>query len=237
MPVASRNPGLNIVLLETSLKLFRYLLIIATAAVLAGCGTPYATVPNSLGEPVMLLGHDPVSYFTKGEPTRGNPDIKVNLPFRTYYFASAANKALFTGNPSRYEPQYGGFCSSGAAYMVKLGSDPTAWQIHEGRLFIFGDVLGKTAWQLDPKWNVEHADQLWPDMRPNGWRGQSLMRYAFRVPHYKTGAQIVQEWKEKNPAMEWPAYDTGGMMTNLFTKPPGWRAAEGFSQPPLGYPR
>ena len=62
------------------------------------------------------------------------------------------------------------------------------------------------------------------------------MRYADKVPHYKTGAQITQEWKQKDPNMQWPVYDTGGMLNNLFLKPPGWRAAEGFSQPALGYP-
>lgn len=219
------------------MKLFRVLLIACAALFLAGCGSLYATVPNSLGEPVMLLGYDPVAYFTKSEATRGKPEIKANLAERTYYFASVEHKALFTANPSKYEPQYGAFCSSGAAYAIKLGSDPTSWQIYEGRLFIFGDVLGKIAWQLDPKWNVEHADRLWPEMRANGWRGQSLKSYAFKVPHYKTGKQIVEDWKQKDPNMKWPEYDTGGMMNNLFSKPPGWRAAEGFSQPALGYPK
>jgi hypothetical protein len=36
--------------------------------------------------------------------------------------------------------------------------------------------------------------------------------------------------------MNWPTYDVGSMAANLFTKPPGWRAAEGHSQPALGYP-
>ena len=35
-------------------------------ALLAGCGTPYATVTDGAGRPVMLLGHDPVAYFTQG---------------------------------------------------------------------------------------------------------------------------------------------------------------------------
>ena len=203
---------------------------------LAGCGTPYATVANSQNEQVMLLGHDPTAYFTTGAPVRGKPEFKVSLPERTYYFASGQSKELFTSNPARYEPQYGGFCASGAAYAIKLGSDPTSWQIHDGRLFIFGDVLGKIAWQLDPQWNVDHADRLWPAIRDKGWRGQSLQSYASKVPHYKTGAQIVLDWKKKDPNMQWPVYDTGGMMNNLFFKQPGWRAAEGFSQPARGYP-
>jgi YHS domain-containing protein len=150
---------------------------------LGGCGTPYATVPSGGGQPVMLLGHDPVAYFLIGQPTRGKPEHQVSLPDRTYYFASERHRRLFEAEPARYEPQYGGFCSSGAAFGVMLGSDPTAWQIHDGRLFIFGDVLGKTAWQLDPAWNIAHADRLWPGMKGNGWRAQSLLRYANKVPH------------------------------------------------------
>jgi len=217
------------------MKMLKLILIVVAAGWLAGCGSPYATVPNRQGAEVMLLGYDPTAYFTQGKPVRGSPENRVDMGTRTYYFESSQSKALFTSAPSKFEPQYGGFCSSGAAYALKLGSDPTAWQIYEGRLFIFGDVLGKIAWQLDPKWNVEHADRLWPEMRDRGWRAQSLMRFANKVPHYKTGAQITQEWKQKDPNMVWPAYDTGGMLANLFTKPPGWRAAEGFSQPALGY--
>jgi YHS domain-containing protein len=216
-----------------ALKLCALLLV---ALGLAGCGTPYATVKNKLGEPVMLLGHDPVSYFTKGAPERGKPEHKISLPERTYYFASDAQRAQFLANPAKFEPQYGGFCASGAAYAIKLGSDPTAWTVREGRLFIFGDVLGKTAWELDPAWNVKHADALWPEAAPNGWRGQSLKRYASKVAHYKTGKDIVAEYQAKHPGREWPKYDVGSMFQNLFTKPPGWRAAEGHSQAALGYP-
>ncbi len=73
-------------------------------------------------------------------------------------------------------------------------------------------------------------------MADAGWRGQSLGSYISKVPHYKNGAQIRAEWQAKNPGQTWPAYDVGSMFSNLFTKLPGWRAAEGHSQPALGYP-
>ncbi len=211
------------------------LLAALTTTLLAGCGTPYATVANARGEPVMLLGHDPVAYFTQGQHQRGKAEFSVHLPQRAYYFASAEHKARFEAAPQRYEPQYGGFCASGAAFAIKLGSDPTAWVIRDGRLFIFGDVVGQTAWNVDPAWNVAHADKLWPQMQDRGWRAQSLMRYANKVEHYKTEAQIKAEWLALHPGQEWPRYDPGGMLNNLVLKPPGWRAAEGFGQPALGY--
>jgi YHS domain-containing protein len=231
--VAARDDTLK----ETTMtRCLRWMLLLPIMALFAACGTPYATVPSKLGEPVMLLGHDPVSYFSKGQPERGKPDLKVSLPERTYYFASDTQRLQFLADPAKYEPQYGGFCASGAAYALKLGSDPTAWTIREGRLFIFGDILGKTAWELDPAWNVRHGDALWAESAPNGWRWQSLKRYANKVDHYKTGREIVAEWQTKNPGKAWPTYDVGSMTANLFTKLPGWRAAEGHSQPALGYP-
>jgi YHS domain-containing protein len=204
---------------------------------LGGCGTPYATVPDSAGRPVMLLGFDPVAYVTRGQPTRGSAQHVVSLPGRSYYFASSEHKALFEATPARYEPQYGGFCASGAAFAIKLGSDPTSWRIHDGRLFIFGDVIGQTAWELDPAWNVAHADRLWPGIADAGWRAASLGAYVNKVPHYLSGAQIRAQWEQQNPGRSFPAYDPGGMVKNLFLKRPGWRAAEGFGQPALGYPR
>ena len=86
----------------------------------------------------------------------------------------AENRVAFEQSPLRYVPQYGGFCSSGAAFGLKLGSDPTEFVIRDGRLFIFGDIAGKTAWLIDPAWNIEHADTMWPEAGESGWRWQSL---------------------------------------------------------------
>ncbi len=218
------------------MKLLKVFVLGILLAWLAGCGTPYATVPNKTGDPVMLLGYDPVAYFTKGAPTRGKSEHKLSLPQRTYYFETVENRNLFTAAPEKYEPQYAGFCASGAAFAIKLGSDPSSWQIYEGRLFIFGDILGQLAWQIDPKWNVDHGDRLWPGIKDQGWRGASLRAYMSKVPHYKTGKDIRAEYDAKNPGKPWPSYDVGSMTSNLFSKPPGWRAAEGHSQPALGYP-
>ena len=89
--------------LTSSLKLAFAALVLLTVALLSACGTPYATVANRAGEPVMLLGYDPVAYFTKGEPTRGNAQFKTNLPDRSYYFANAENQAYYNVLKDRYK--------------------------------------------------------------------------------------------------------------------------------------
>ena len=66
-------------------------------------------------------------------------------------------------------------------------------------------------------------------MLPTSKLGQGL-------PWYKNSKDIRDEYARKNPGKPWPSFDVGSMFSNLFTKPPGWRAAEGFSQPAVGYP-
>jgi len=217
------------------MRTFMGALVGAAAALLAGCGTTHATVETSRGEHLMLLGYDPVAYFSDHVPVRGKHTLAAATEGRTYYFASPEHRATFAAAPARYEPQYGGFCSNGAAYNVKLGSDPTQFEIRDGRLFIFGDVLGREMWLLDPETNIRHGDALWPAMRDEGWRWQSLKGWTFaKVPWYRDGKSLMAEWREKHPGQAL-SYDTGGTFNSL-AKYPGWRAREGFGQPRLGVP-
>ena len=207
--------------------------LFAAVAVLSGCGTPYATLRTPAGEDLMLLGHDPVAYFTMGKAVRGDPKRKVTLPHRTYYFVSEQHRQLFLSNPAKYEPQYGGFCSNGTPFGIKLGSDPTEWEIVDGRLFIFGDIVGHSKWSLDPAFNIRHADQMWPSVRDSGWRSATLYYWANRVPWYRTSRSLTEEWSAKHPDKP-VSFDPGGFLNNIFLKYPGWRAREGYGQPALG---
>ena len=210
-----------------------FALLVAT--LLAGCGTTHATIETSRGEQLMLLGYDPVGYFSDTRPVRGQHTIAAANEGRTYYFATAAHRDAFVAAPAKYEPQYGGFCSNGAPYGVKMGSDPTQFEVVDGRLFIFGDVQGKEFWLLDRDDNIRHADLLWPGIRDKGWRTQSLSAWIFKVPWYRDGKSLMARWREKHPGQEMN-YDTGGTVNNLVLKYPGWRAREGYSQERLGVP-
>lgn len=211
----------------------KWLLIILSVFFLSGCGTPWATVLDHAGEPVMLLGHDPVAYFTESKPVKGSAQHKLVMFQRTYHFATARNRFDFIADPAKYEPQYGGFCAHGAAFGRKLGSDPTRWQIVEGRLFIFGSAANQAAWSLDPTWHIGHADPIWQDIQDEGWRSATLTATLNKVPHHKPMTQARAEWEKRHPSQPWPADELGW---RDWFKPPGWRAAEGVGQPALGYP-
>ena len=78
-------------------------------------------------------------------------------------------------------------------------------------------------------------DQVWPEIRDQGWRSATLEGWTFRVPWYRTGKSLRDEWLEKHPGRK-ITYDTGSLLDNLVFKYPGWRAREGYGQPALGVP-
>lgn len=214
------------------LSLFKLLSVSVLAALLAGCGTPWATVPDRAGDPVMLLGHDPVAYFTESKAVKGMAKHKLVMFQRTYHFATDQNRYDFIADPAKYEPQYGGFCAHGMAFGRKLGSDPTRWQIVNGRLYIFGSAAAQAAWSLDPAWHIGHGDPIWQDIQDEGWRSATLAATLNKVPHHRSMAQARAEWEKSFPDQQWPADEASW---RDWFKRPGWRAAEGVGQPALGY--
>jgi YHS domain-containing protein len=211
-------------------------LLCLAAVLLGGCGTLAATMRNSAGQEVMLLGFDPVAYFTQGMAARGKPQHQATTDDgKTYYFANALNQSLFVSDPLRYEPQYDGFCALQAAYGFKYGSNPTVWEIVDGRLFVFEEPSSKLLWDMDRELNIKHADEQWADLRKLPWRLALMKRAIFRVPYYRSREELEREWLARNPGKSLPKEDRGDGLQN-FVQPPGWRAAIGRGQPALGYP-
>lgn len=105
-------------------------------ALLSGCAV-YNTASDGVHHDLMLLGNDPVSYFTEAAPLVGRADWNARHRHGTYRFASVQNRERFLAAPDRYAPQYGAFCAKGVSYAIRAGGDPLAYEIKDGRLFIF----------------------------------------------------------------------------------------------------
>ncbi len=87
---------------------------------------------------VAISGYDPVAYFTQKKAVKGNKELALYHQGVTYYFSSPANKEAFKASPSRYEPEYGGWC----AYAMgekgeKVSIDPETFKILNGKLYLF----------------------------------------------------------------------------------------------------
>jgi YHS domain-containing protein len=121
-------------------------------------GKPMTSTQGGLA----VRGYDPVAYFTENQPVEGNSQFAYDWQGATWHFASAKNRDLFTQNPAKYAPQYGGYC----AWAVKKGgtapSDPQAWKIVNGKLYLNFDANVQAQWQQDIPGNIAKADQNWP---------------------------------------------------------------------------
>ena len=177
----------------------------AAVLLLSGCGAMLAQNPGSALKPVnavadgddervMLKGHDVVAYFTLGRHALGSNQFKSVYEGVTFRFMSAEHKALFDANPKKYQPEYGGYCANGIAYGIHWGGDADTWLMLDGRLFINGGPGSKAAFELDLKRNIGLADKYWSEeVAGHNSFWQRGKRLVFRVPHYKSGAELAAD--------------------------------------------
>ena len=112
-----------------------------------------------------LQGYDPVAYFTEGKAVPGTWVFFVTYRDSMYRFASQENEKLFRADPERYLPQYGGFCAFGMSNNVKLPLDPEAWQIRDGKLFVFLTKDFRDRWLEDPEGRLALSEANWPVLK------------------------------------------------------------------------
>ncbi len=179
----------------------RFLVVLLVLFALAGCGTARNTVVDGAETDLILRGNDAVAYFTEGKPVPGSPAIKAEYDGVTYRFASEANRALFLKDPAHYAPAYAGFCSSGAPYALKAAIGANVFIVYRDRLFLFGSERSKRGWLLDADRNIELGDRYWEEeTRDVPYRLQNARRYVFKVPHYKTDAELDAEYERRKAA-------------------------------------
>ncbi len=113
---------------------------------------------------VAIQGYDPVAFFTDNRPVKGNAQFQSEYHGAKYYFASAEHKTVFDKEPTKFEPQFGGFCAYGASRGNKAPVKIEAWQIVDGRLLMQYDLDVKNSFNKDQAGNLRKADQNWPGL-------------------------------------------------------------------------
>ena len=131
------------------------------AAVLA-CPAFAATPPVYASDGVAINGFDPVAYFTQGAPVAGDPGITVDWEGALLRFASAENKAMFEAEPEKFVPQYGGYCAYAVSKGATAPTDPEAWTVHNGLLYLNFSTDVRSIWRQDIDGNIAKADENWP---------------------------------------------------------------------------
>ncbi len=107
-------------------------------------------------------GYDVVAYFTDERATPGSREFTVEHEGATWRFVSEANRQLFLAEPERYLPRYGGYCAYAVSQGQLASTDPYAWNIHEGKLFLNYSKPVRGRWLRDLDSLLPAAEKNWP---------------------------------------------------------------------------
>ena len=165
---------------------------------LAGCGGAVSVISEGGDADLMLHGNDAVAYFTAGRPLAGRSDIKTEHRGLTYRFASEESKRQFITHPERYVPQFGGFCAQAMAYAVPAATNASSFKIIDGKLYLFASPRARLYFEMDQERNLKLAWHYWEnEVADSSWRLQAWKRLLFRVPHYKSNAELAEEYEKR----------------------------------------
>lgn len=155
MSVHGRNRGIGI---AAALAAAAIVLLAAEAAAEDTVNTGY------FGD-VAIKGYDPVAYFTQNDAVEGKSDYSYRWLGATWHFTSAENRDLFKADPSKYAPQYGGYCADGVSFgTVTTNVDPKAWRIIDGKLYISYDPGAAEGFEKNPT-KVVDSQKHWSEVQ------------------------------------------------------------------------
>ena len=115
---------------------------------------------------VILKGYDTVAYFKESRAIKGSPKHTSSYGGAIYRFASANNKADFDKVPTKYAPQYGGFCANSMSKGKLIDIDPTQFMIYKGKLYVCASEQGLKTFSSNPDVNISKADKNWLSYQP-----------------------------------------------------------------------
>ena len=124
-----------------------------------------AVEPVYSADGAAIHGYDPVAYFTEEKPVKGDPAHSATYQGATWHFASAANRDTLTAAPEKYAPQYGGYCAWAVANNYTASTDPDAWSIRDGKLYLNYSKSVQSQWNEDIPGHISRGDRNWPRIK------------------------------------------------------------------------
>lgn len=116
-------------------------------------------------EDIAINGYDPVAYFTEGKPVKGSNNFTHHWNNAGWRFSNKNNLDSFTANPGKYAPQFGGYCAYGMADGHKAPTEPDAFTIVNGRLYLNYNKQVQQLWLKDQSRLIQAAEQNWPVLK------------------------------------------------------------------------
>jgi len=135
-------------------------LLVMTVA-LFSIGVNATEKPIYVSKGAAVSGYDTVAYFTQGKAVKGKKNISIKHLGETWRFSSEQNKTMFLSNPEKYSPQYGGHCAFAMANGKLVSTDPNAFTVVDGKLYLNYSLSVRTRWSKDIPGYITDANENW----------------------------------------------------------------------------
>ena len=113
---------------------------------------------------IAVGGYDPVAYFTDGKPVAGKSSITHQWKGARWRFSSEKNRELFSAEPAKYAPQFGGYCAWAVSQGYTAKGDPNYWKVVDGRLYLNYDASVQRNWEKDIPGHIANGNTNWPQV-------------------------------------------------------------------------
>ena len=143
----------------TVVVFFAFFVAAGPARIASAGNAPVAPINTRDG--LAIKGFDPVAYFGSRQPTKGSSHYSLELNGVTYRFSSADNLQRFKSNPTKFAPQYGGYCAYAMSLNRIADIDPARWAIVDGKLYLNNGFVAQSLWSLNKRSHIESADKNW----------------------------------------------------------------------------
>ncbi|MEZ8038887.1 MULTISPECIES: YHS domain-containing (seleno)protein [unclassified Vibrio] len=146
---------------STSQKITLLAALLGTSVSLMAADLDMSVDNNDLA----IKGYDPVAYFANEGPAKGTSEFTATYKNAIYNFVSSENRDEFRSNPSAYAPQYGGYCAFGVAMGKKFETDPLAWKVEGGKLYLNLDKSVQKRWLENTQEFIQDANSNWTTIK------------------------------------------------------------------------
>lgn len=121
------------------------------------------TYYNSNG--IALDGYDVVAYFTLNKAAKGSSKFACMWNNLLWMFCNEEHLELFSENPEKYAPQFGGFCAFGVSNGYKASTRPEAFSIVDGKLYLNFAKYVRRRWSEKQASRILSADETWDSIK------------------------------------------------------------------------
>lgn len=175
---------------------------------------------NIDNQQLAIHGYDVVAYFN-GKAMKGDAQFQASWQGLTYHFSNRVHLQQFKAEPSKYVPQYGGWCAFAIGVdkekynfgPTRFDCDPESFKVVNDKLYLFANLpnfKAKDVWNReDEAAMIQRADAFWQTREklaaqigrlPAGMNPRAPMetaQFAFIIGKWKTETKWMNNLKEK----------------------------------------